>query len=139
MFKKQFNERLREWRKFRESLEFSHNPIQKTIDFYKEAAIVRINVDPYTQELWPDPWELLNENVYCDFSILLGICYTLQLTERFSQSHFEIHITHDKEKSQAKYLLLVDGYIIDSNGIISDNDLSETLSIESRFVMPSLQ
>lgn len=138
MFKKQFDERLREWRMFRDSLEFSNNPIQNVIDFYKEAAIVRINVDPYTQELWPDPWELLNENVYCEFSILLGICYTLQLTERFSHSHFEIHITQDRENSQTKYLLLVDGLIIDSNGFISEQDLPKTLSIESRFVMPPL-
>ena len=29
---------------------------------------------------WPDPWQLLVENTYCEVARALGICYTLLLT-----------------------------------------------------------
>jgi hypothetical protein len=28
---------------------------------------------------WPDPWELLSENTYCEVARALGMCYTLYL------------------------------------------------------------
>ena len=28
---------------------------------------------------WPDPWELLSENTYCEVARALGMCYTLML------------------------------------------------------------
>lgn len=31
---------------------------------------------------WPDPWQLLADNVYCDVARALGICYTISLLER---------------------------------------------------------
>lgn len=138
MFDKKYEDRLRKWKLFRESLEFSNDPIQNVLDFYKDVAKVRINVDPYAEETWPNPWELLNENVYCEFSKLLGICYTLQLTDRFSQSHFEIHIRQDRENSQIKYLLIVDGLVIDQDGILPKK-IIETSQLEREFVMPTLQ
>jgi hypothetical protein len=30
-------------------------------------------------ENWPDPWELLSENTYCEVARALGMCYTLHL------------------------------------------------------------
>ena len=30
-------------------------------------------------ENWPDPWELLSENTYCEVARALGMCYTLYL------------------------------------------------------------
>ena len=30
---------------------------------------------------WPDPWELLVENTYCEVARALGICYTLLLLD----------------------------------------------------------
>ena len=31
---------------------------------------------------WPDPWQLLQDNIYCDVARGLGILYTLALLER---------------------------------------------------------
>lgn len=138
MFDKKYEDRLRKWKRFRDSLEFSNDPIQNVLDFYKDVAKVRINVDPYAEETWPNPWELLKEDVYCEFSKLLGICYTLQLTDRFSQSHFEIHIRQDSENSQIRYLLIVDGLVIDQDGILPKK-IIETSQLEREFVMPTLQ
>lgn len=31
---------------------------------------------------WPDPWQLLSDNIYCDLARGLGILYTLAMLER---------------------------------------------------------
>jgi hypothetical protein len=31
---------------------------------------------------WPGPWDLLNDNVYCDLARALGIMYTVAMIER---------------------------------------------------------
>jgi hypothetical protein len=30
---------------------------------------------------WPDPWQLLYDNIYCDLARGLGICYTLAMID----------------------------------------------------------
>ena len=34
------------------------------------------------QSKWPDPWELLSDNIYCDLARGLGILYTITLLDR---------------------------------------------------------
>jgi len=136
-----YEERLKNWHDFRESLEHSSDPIFDVFNFYKEIPRVLIQTDPYDRETWPDPWELINENIYCDFCILLGMCYSLQLTDRFSGQDFEIYITQDREKSQTNYLLFVNewclGYDIDKP--IFRKDLPNSVTVEKAYTMNSLQ
>ena len=125
MFDKSYYHRLRAWKALRDNLEISKTPFQDVLDFWKMAPLGRQYTDPYDSERWPDPWELVHENIYCEFLQILGICYTLQLTERFSASSFEIHITLDKKQDTIVYLLFVDnqaiGYYNDGN--IDKNDI----------------
>lgn len=37
-------------------------------------------MDDYKQ--WPNPWQLLNDNVYCNLARALGIVYTILMLER---------------------------------------------------------
>lgn len=133
MFNQPFEKRLLLWREFRNNLEDSEFPIQDTIDFWNSAPLVTIQADPYDPDTWPDPWEIIHENIFCPFVKILAICYTLQLTECFSQSSFEIHITQDKNKSQTNYLLYVDEWVIGYN--IDNAVLKSNLpkSIETTF------
>ena len=141
MFNKPFEERLVVWKSFRTALETSESPVEDCINFYNSVPLVSIQADPYDQSTWPTPWELIKENIYCPFVKVLAICYTLQLTERFSQSQFEIHITQDTEKSETKYLLYVDGLCIgyDHSKIIPVDILPKSVIIEKSYTMPSLQ
>jgi len=112
MFDKIYEDRLQEWGSFRDTLEEAEDPIQLAIGKYAQAPTVSIQTDPWDQSTWPSPWELILENQYCDFCKILGICYSLQLTDRFSASHFEIHIEVDREKGRNYYLLSVDEYVV---------------------------
>ena len=102
-----YEQRLSEWSAFRDTLEASEDPLQDVINYYNKVPTVSINTDPYTPSTWPSPWELVNENMYCDFCRVLGMCYSLQLTDRFSKETFEIHIGINNVKSEHYYYLLV--------------------------------
>ena len=104
---KNYEQRLADWSTFRQTLEDSQDPLQDVIDYYNRFPLVSIHTDPYDRNSWPDPWELIHENEYCDYCIILGMCYTLQLTDRFSEHKFEIHIGVDRDKTSHYYLLVV--------------------------------
>jgi len=111
MFNKPYEDRLTLWRQFRDSLENDPSPIDSAIQFYNKAPKVTLNADPWDRDRWPTPWELLQDNEYCDFTRVLGICYSLQLTDCFKGSKFEIHIYTDSKKGYI-FLLLIDNYVI---------------------------
>ena len=39
-----------------------------------------LHMDDY--EKWPDPWQLLADNIYCDLARALGIVYTVLMLDR---------------------------------------------------------
>jgi len=140
MFSKHYEKRLAAWHEFRKSLEKDSDPIQTTLDFYKAAPRVNINCDPWDRNTWPDPWELLAENEYCEYCIILGMCYTLQLTDIFKHSNFEIHIGIDRQLTERYYLLHIDDLIVgyDELTYINKKSLPSTVLSETIHAMPIL-
>ena len=140
MFHKPYQTRLSLWQDFRTELDASSDPLQSVIDLYQNAPTVSINCDPWDSSTWPTPWELLAENEYCEYCIILGMCYTLQLTDKFSQASFEIHIVVDKENSDRMYLLHVGNMVLGYyyNTYIHRNDLPPGLHSEVVHQMPGL-
>ena len=141
MFDKKYEERLQLWHDFRSQLETSLDPIQDTIEFYKTAPLNSIAADAWTQDSWPNPWELLEENNYCAFVKILAICYTLQLTDVLSQVNYEIHITQDPKTSTTYYLLYVGDRVIGFHGDIhvAKDTLPKSLASELEYSMQPLQ
>lgn len=141
MFDKTYEHRLIAWVAFRHSLERSKDPIQDVIDCYNTAPTVSIHTDAWNQKSWPDPWQLIQENQYCDFARVLGMCYSLQLTDRFNGSNFEIHITTDYDKSENYYILVVDKYAIGyyNNTYTSVDELPSSLVDQKIYSMPHRQ
>jgi len=129
--------RLRAWSDFRVSLESAEDPLQDVVDKYNDVPTVSIHTDPWDEKSWPSPWELIQENQYCDFCIVLGQCYSLQLTDRFSGSDFEIHIGIDSTKSADYYLLVINNRVIgyDKNTHIDVKELPATLQIQKKYPM----
>ena len=140
MFNLGYDDRLSKWREFRETLNNSTNPIKDVVRFYRLAPTVSIHTDPYNVKSWPGPWELLHENQYCNFCKVLGMCYTLQLTESFNGKTFEIIIGRDIENDTKLYLLSIDKEVIglDDNYVHVDQ-LPESIIIERNYSMPELQ
>lgn len=132
---KSFEERLASWASIRDSINQETDPIQATIDCYQDAPKVSIHTDPYDRTTWPTPWELIQENCYCEFCKLLGICYTLQLTDCFSEAEFEIHIRRSDENGEVFYLLFIDDRVVGYNGEthVADSELPPNLEVQHRY------
>ena len=61
------------------------------------------------QPNWPDPWQLLSDNVYCDLAKALGILYTINLLDRADMADAELVLTEDGTNlvlvAKEKYIL----------------------------------
>tara|TARA_B110000902_G_scaffold78191_1_gene93038 strand:+ start:3819 stop:4244 length:426 start_codon:yes stop_codon:yes gene_type:complete len=136
-----YEQRLAVWSTFRNELESSKTPLQDVIEFYKSIPIVSIYTDPWDKETWPTPWELVNENQYCEFCRVLGYCFSLQLTERFNDAQFEIHIS-TSEALVYYYLLYVNKeYVLgyDSNNVVSIDALPSELEPQVVYQMTNIK
>jgi hypothetical protein len=106
-----FDRRLRAWYTLRESAQ--------TLPM--ESALTAINTwwfqcpwQPYylhwdDQDAWPDPWQLLSDNVYCEVARGLGILYTITLLDREDLTSASLVLTQTGHNlvlvDQTKYIL----------------------------------
>lgn len=132
-----FEKRMELWKQFRSTLEDSPTPFEDVIEFWNKVPLVSIQADPYDRKTWPDPWEMIHDNLYCSFVKILAICYTLQLTDKFSQDRFEINIVQDKENYQKKYLLYINNICIGYDALKPTfvSDLPNHLEIELTYMV----
>ena len=81
IFQSTYEARLQDWFQLRTSV--TSLPIEQqciTIDeWWQHAPLVNHHLHPHDIDNWPDPWELLSENTYCEVARALGMCYTLYL------------------------------------------------------------
>lgn len=86
-----------------------------------ETALLKINQwwfqtpwRPYylhwdDQPIWPDPWQLLSDNVYCDLARALGILYTISLVDRADMAPATLILTDEGSNlvlvAKEKYIL----------------------------------
>ena len=58
---------------------------------------------------WPDPWQLLSDNVYCDLAKALGILYTISLLDRADMADAKLVLADDGSNlvlvAKEKYIL----------------------------------
>jgi hypothetical protein len=78
-FQLDFQNRLRDWRNFRESLtnKDTKDICIETDKYWQNSPIMNHYLHPVDIDNWPDPWQLLYYNLYCPYAIALGMIYTL--------------------------------------------------------------
>jgi hypothetical protein len=108
VFKTYGNERLAEWRAFRQQLEISERPLEDLAEFWANAPFVNQYLNPDNPKSWPDPWHLILDDKYDDLGVALGMLYTLKLTQRFIQTPCEIHTSIPLQEKTPRYSLIVD-------------------------------
>jgi len=79
-----FEQRLHAWGVLRETVQ--HASVEQTLAevnawwFHAPWRAYHLHWDD--QPNWPDPWQLLSDNIYCDLARGLGILYTITLLDR---------------------------------------------------------
>lgn len=111
MWPKTFDQRLTDWYHLRQTV--------KTLPL--ASCLESINSwwflspwQPYylhwdDRQTWPDPWQLLSDNTYCDLARGLGILYTITLLDRPDIKSTELVLTDSGlnlvQVNKTKYIL----------------------------------
>jgi hypothetical protein len=106
-----FSDRLESWNQLRDQTQYL--PL--------ESALLDINAwwfqtpwRPYylhwdDQNDWPDPWQLLSDDTYCEVARGLGILYTITLLDRADMAPVDMILTDDGTNlvrvAKEKYIL----------------------------------
>lgn len=69
-------QRIIAWRKFRKSLNSWPADLEQVAVTWSRAPI-RNYLTQDESNKWPDPWQMIADNIYCDVSVALGMFYTL--------------------------------------------------------------
>lgn len=92
MWSHTFPERLQAWADLR----------SQAVSLPLETALKAVNTwwfqspwQPYhlhwdDRETWPDPWQLLDDNMYCGLARGLGIVYTIAMLDRADLQDFQL-------------------------------------------------
>ncbi len=99
--------RLGHWKTFRSKIgEMSlDQAVQSVNEFWQTAPFTPFYLDHRELDSWPDPWQLIYENCYCDLAKALGIVYTLQLSAHRHNVDLAIHVCQDTT-TRAQYNLV---------------------------------
>ena len=79
-----FEQRLHAWGVLRDTVQ--HAPVEQVLAainswwFCAPWRAYHLHWDD--RAVWPDPWQLLSDNIYCDLARGLGILYTITLLDR---------------------------------------------------------
>lgn len=128
MFDLYGTDRLAEWKRFRDSLENSKEPLKDVAVFWSRAPFVSRYLNPQNPSSWPDPWHLVLDSKLDDLAIALCMLYTIKLTHRFIDTQCEIHMSMYPEDKHEKYIVLVDKqYILnmDWSNVVNVENLSD--------------
>lgn len=102
------SDRLTQWKNFRHKI--SDMPLDLAINevnsLWSTAPFVTYYLAADNPESWPDPWELLAENYYCDVAKALGMLYTIYFTSH-KDTDLEIRICYDYETKDRHNLVYV--------------------------------
>mgnify|MGYP006269827999 CR=1 FL=1 len=142
MFKLNAEDRLRSWRDFRSSLDSLpiDEAIYRTAEFWSHAPFSPYYLDPKDPANWPDPWQLISENYYCDIAKCLGIIYTISLTAHRTNLIPEFRMYVDPKNrhaynlawfNQGKYILnLIDGEVVNNEQFDKTLKLNQVLTAD---------
>ena len=142
MFKLKAEDRLRSWRDFRSGLDqlTLEEALTKTAEFWSGAPFVPYNLDVARQDEWPDPWTLIEENVYCDVAKCLGIVYTLSLSNHIKDLDIKFCVYQDPNTgyeynlawiNQGKYILnMIDREVLNIEKFEKNLVLRKTITAE---------
>ena len=129
MFKLSTSGRLGHWKTFRSQLADLSLPeaLEATNSLWQSCPFTPFYLDVERPETWPNPWELIQENYYCDLAKALGIVYTLHLSDHSAELDPEIRVYYDPVRqyhyhiayfAQGKYVLnLIEDEVVNKQQI----------------------
>ena len=113
-FEQPLDDRIIAWREWRNGLEnlSVEQALEEVASTWAKVPTVLHYLAPDQIDEWPNPWQLITDNVYCDLGICLGMYYTLALIEKPKIQDLQLKIYQGTEGwinlssiDQGKYVL----------------------------------
>lgn len=111
MWPADFAGRLESWNRLRDQTQTlsAEHALQKINAWWFDAPWKPYYLHWDDIKTWPDPWELLSDNYYCDLARALGILYTITLLDRADLGDATLVLTETGDNlvlvSKSKYIL----------------------------------
>lgn len=133
-FQFSFKERLQEWYNIRENIKHLSIDQQciQTDNWWQKAPLVNRYLHAHFIEEWPMPWDLLNDNEYCQYARALGMIYTLHLV---NVTNVKLYEAKDQDGIDVVLVLVDDSYVLNywpntvNTNQIKDFQLGQQLNI----------
>ena len=104
-------DRLLRWREWRKSLDSMD--LEPALAEIARTWMLVPRIDHYLSPdeimRWPTPWELVNDNHYCDLAVCLGMFYSISLSKH-SKHGPEMVIYKDVEEHSWYHLCQIDDF-----------------------------
>ena len=114
MWHRTFSDRLSSWSDLR--LQAQQQPLHQALTtinaWWFSAPWVPYHLHWDDRETWPDPWQLLDDNIYCSLARGLGILYTVAIIDRPDIESAVLSEVNDDNLvliNKSKYILNWDG------------------------------
>jgi hypothetical protein len=136
MWHKDFSDRLNAWAELRNEVQSMplEEALQAVNTWWYQAPWAGYYLHWDDRLKWPDPWQLLSDNIYCDVARGLGILYTITFLAHKDLVSAELVLTEDDRNlvlvNKEKYTLNWD------TDVVVNNQLPP--SIKHRFIKPSI-
>lgn len=124
MWPPDFDQRLQAWAKLRQHVQQADpaQALQEINDWWFNAPWQPYYLHWDDIARWPDPWQLLEDNTYCDVARGLGIVYTIVMLDRTDLTA-DLVLTEDNfnivQVNNNKYVLNIERQVILNTGPIS--------------------
>ena len=140
MFELKFEDKVKVWKSLREQLETHPRPFEAVLQFVNKLHMSSKKDNAWDPKTKIEPWHLIEKNEFTEYEIAQLIAYTLQLTDRFSSTEIEIHISKETKKSNLIYLVYVDNFIVIgyNNEVTTVEELPEHIVSQKIYKMPLL-
>jgi len=109
MFYNRAEQKILDWREFRSSLIVWPDDIHVVTKKWGDAPISKGYLTYENTNAWPDAWTLINEGIYCDISIALGMFYTLYYSSYNNKDTMKIEHYHIPTEHQTLNLVSLEG------------------------------
>ena len=145
MFKLSTSGRLAYWKNFRNQI--GSMPVKQALEatqqLWQSCPFTPFYLNIEQPDSWPNPWELITENYYCDLAKALGIVYTLHLSDHGKDLYPEIRVYNDPVcRYQYHIAYFADGkYVLNliEDEIVNKEHINQQLNLKYRFTAVDLK
>jgi hypothetical protein len=137
MFSGRAESKIISWRDFRNQLTNWPEDIELVAKKWALAPQVNNYLSFDNSNYWPDAWSLINDGMFCDISIALGMFYTLYYSSYTNKDNMRIECYKDQKHHEMLNLVsLEDGkYMLNYHQGRSVNILSLNLTSEPMHIV----